>query len=364
MKLRYYISGHGLGHVSRSCQIIATLHQNHPEIDIDVSSPAQKWFLDAMLGGVPVVSTEPWDIGVVQRDSLVIDYPGTIKTCEELLRSRSERIAREAASLSEARVDLVACDIPAMPCAAAAAAGLPAFAIGNFSWDWIYNGLASHYSPLEKEFKRLATLFADDYRHATLLQLPFAAPAENFRSCEAMPLVARHARQSREQTCERLAIASDRKIGLISFGGFGLENFDFSSLASMNDWVFITERDLGSSAPNIVSLINGHYFYPDLVAAADVVITKPGYGIVSEAIANHSAVLYTSRGDFPEEPLLIEGLQKYTRCREISNQKLRCGDWYDSLEALLAQPDATATLPTYGAEAIARRLAESVGVGT
>ncbi len=150
-----------------------------------------------------------------------------------------------------------------------------------------------------------------------------------------MPLVARHARQPREQTREQLNIAKDKKVTLISFGGFGLQEFDFSPLAKLDDWVFITERDLSTPAPNILSLINGHYSYPDLVAAADVIVTKPGYGIVSEAIANQRAVLYTSRGDFPEEPLLIEGLQRYTRCREISNHKLRSGDWHDALEALL-----------------------------
>ena len=36
--------------------------------------------------------------------------------------------------------------------------------------------------------------------------------------------------------------------------------------------------------------------YEDLVAAVDVVLTKPGYGIVSECVANDTALLYTSRG--------------------------------------------------------------------
>ena len=40
--------------------------------------------------------------------------------------------------------------------------------------------------------------------------------------------------------------------------------------------------------------------YEDLVAASDVVVTKPGYGIISECIANGAAVLYTSRGHFIE----------------------------------------------------------------
>ena len=46
--------------------------------------------------------------------------------------------------------------------------------------------------------------------------------------------------------------------------------------------------------------------YEDLVRAADVVVTKPGYGIISEAIANDTALLYTSRGRFVEYDVLVK----------------------------------------------------------
>jgi hypothetical protein len=33
-----------------------------------------------------------------------------------------------------------------------------------------------------------------------------------------------------------------------------------------------------------------------LVAAVDVVVSKPGFGIIAECIANDTVLLYTSRG--------------------------------------------------------------------
>ena len=45
--------------------------------------------------------------------------------------------------------------------------------------------------------------------------------------------------------------------------------------------------------------------YEDLVGAAEAVVTKPGYGIISEAIANDTAILYTARGHFPEYDVLV-----------------------------------------------------------
>ena len=55
--------------------------------------------------------------------------------------------------------------------------------------------------------------------------------------------------------------------------------------------------------------------YEDLVRASDVVMTKPGYGIVSECLANGAAILYTARGRFAEYPVMV--------ARDASNSALR-----------------------------------------
>jgi len=105
-------------------------------------------------------------------------------------------------------------------------------------------------------------------------------------------------------------------------------------------------------------MIAADHYYPDLVAAADVVITKPGYGIVSEAIAGGTAVLYTPRGDFREQALLVAALHRYTRAREIGNEELRRGEWGEALAALLAQPKPAETIAADGDVVAADRLAE------
>ena len=56
------------------------------------------------------------------------------------------------------------------------------------------------------------------------------------------------------------------------------------------------------------------YRYEDLVRAVDVVVTKPGYGIISECLANDTALLYTSRGDFREYQVLVDAMPTFLRC--------------------------------------------------
>jgi UDP-N-acetylglucosamine:LPS N-acetylglucosamine transferase len=154
-----------------------------------------------------------------------------------------------------------------------------------------------------------------------------------------------------------LGVPEGCKLGLISFGGFGLASCDFSRLAKLSDWLFFSETAHVAGVKNLRTIPAGTFAYPDLVAAADAVITKPGYGIVSEAIANHTAVLYTARGNFREQALLVEALKRYTRSREISNEPLRQGDWAESLTALLAQPQPTEVLASNGDEVAADPLA-------
>ena len=80
--------------------------------------------------------------------------------------------------------------------------------------------------------------------------------------------------------------------------------------------------------------------YEDLVGAAEAIVTKPGYGVISECIANDTAVLYTSRGHFPEYDVLVEEMPKYVRSAFINHDDLFDGKWETHLDKLLAQAEA------------------------
>jgi len=84
-----------------------------------------------------------------------------------------------------------------------------------------------------------------------------------------------------------------------------------------------------------------------------VVITKPGYGTLSECIANDTAVVYTSRGRFAEYDVLVREMPKYLRCAYLDNQSLLAGRWQAALDAALAAPEPPQRPRTDGAVIIA-----------
>ncbi len=99
--------------------------------------------------------------------------------------------------------------------------------------------------------------------------------------------------------------------------------------------------------------------YEDVVGAVDVVVTKPGYGIVTDAISAGTRVVYTERGDFPEYPILVRDMQLHLACEHVSNDDLRAGRIAAPIRRVLARqmpprPDLG------GAERAASRVLEAL----
>jgi len=97
----------------------------------------------------------------------------------------------------------------------------------------------------------------------------------------------------------------------------------------------------------------------DLVGAADVVVTKPGYGIVTDCIGAGARLVYTDRGDFPEYPILVEQMARWLPCAYVTHAQLAAGDIDTALDDVLGiavppKPDLA------GADVVARRLLAAI----
>ena len=350
--LRYYISGHGLGHASRSCQVLRALAAGSPDVHCEVVSDASAWFLTANLPVGTAVQRRSLDVGVCQKDSLELLPEATLTACRALQAMSPALLAAESDDLCRAGIDLVVTDVAALPCAAAAAAGIPAVILSNFTWDWIYEGFLESFPA----FQGIIDWQRNYYRQASLgLRLPFHGKLPVAEVID-LPLVTRLSRTSANVIREQLGVGRGQHLALFSFGGFGLEKASLAGLAGLAGWVFLADPPLAAGNPHLRRL-PADIPYPDLVNAADVVITKPGYGIVAECLAHRSAVLYTRRGNFREQARLISGLHRYGRALEIDNDRLRRGELHDALQQVLALPQPTATIAANGAEVAAKQLA-------
>jgi L-arabinokinase len=267
--------------------------------------------------------------------------------------------------LRELGAGIIVGDIPPLAFAVGGASGIPSIALGNFTWDWIYGDY-----PRVRLAPSLLPAIRGAYGKASMaLRLPMNGGFESFSNIKDIPFIARHATHTREQVCKTLKLPADKPIVLASFGGYGLPGLDTDALAKFKKYTVVTtanlplgrarketptaERKGSFISVNEEAMYDAGVRYEDLVGAAEVVVTKPGYGIISECIANDSAILYTARGHFPEYDVLVAEMPKYARNAFINHDDLFAGKWESSIDKLLAQPKIKKKPETNGADVAA-----------
>jgi L-arabinokinase len=329
-----YVSGHGFGHATRTAEVLRAIRRRSPGLSLCIVSSAPEALFRTGVRGPFLYRHLECDVGLAQRGSLVIDPVESLERFRAFKAGHAERLAAEVEFLGGCGARLVLGDVPPLAFAAAADAGLPSVALANFSWDWIYRHLAPH----APGFEWAASQCARAYAQATLLlELPFPGDLSVFPHRERIPLVARPPRMTREEARAHLGLPEGRLV-LFSFGGFGLPDFDPEVLTRLPEYTFLTTGLRGPRPSHVIDVPLPGLRYEDLVRAADVVVTKPGYGIVTDAIAAGTRIVYTERGEFPEYPILVREMVKLVPCAHVSNADLLTGHLEDALESVLAAP--------------------------
>jgi hypothetical protein len=359
--LVFYISGHGFGHASREIEVMNAVAPLLPGWDIVVRSAVPRWLFDRTARPPLTLIDEPCDTGVIQIDSLRLDERATISVAAAFYERLPQLVEAELQHLRRHDARLVIADAPPLACAAAAAHGVPSIVLSNFTWDWIYSAYSE---PLASHPELLPAIQAAYRQASAAWRLPLHGGFETFTDIVDVPFVARRATFGRDEVRRRLALPKEARLALASFGGYGVQDFDPADLDCANEWVVVlTGRGAPGSLPRCVRFIDENAVYDagmryeDLVGAVDIVVTKPGYGIISECVANGTAMLYTSRGRFSEYDVMVEQMPRFLRCEFIPLEWLLAGQWTESLNRLVHQPPPPERPDTDGARVVARMIA-------
>jgi hypothetical protein len=359
MVIVWYTSGHGFGHASRDVEIINAIGTQAPDCRVVLRTEVAPWLLHGSAEAPIEVQHAEVDTGMAQLDSLTIDHQLTAKQAAAFYATFDQRVNDEARILKELGADLAVADIPPLAFAAAARADVPSVAVGNFTWDWIYESAPGFAALAPGVLPRIREAYAT----ATLaLRLPFHGGFEPMLNVtHDVPLVARTSERGRDEARRVLGLSPGMTAVLPSFGGAGLRLPYETIAAGCGCTLLVTESGGAgrSDADGRLRLVGEPeraalgLRYEDLVAAADVVVSKPGYGIVSECVANGTALLFSSRARFVEEEVFRRELPRVLRCEFIDPGRLKAGDWKKSIAALLDRPAPLAAMRTDGAPAAA-----------
>ena len=356
MHILYYITSHGYGHGVRSCAIMSALRAD-VRLTVHTSLPAE--FLAAEIHRAFTQLPAEFDCGCIQRDSVVIDYAATVSTYSEIATRNAASIEQEVALCRDLGVDGIVSDATPFAFDVAARAGIPSIAATNFTWHDIY-------APYVAQFPAFGPVVAEIRRQyasaGLLLALTPANPMSYFPHRKTVPLVGRVGTPCRGRINGILRLDPRKRLAIIYTGNFGIADMPWERLAEFDEWEFVGLYDLPGAPGNYRRVSKSDVGYADLLASADLVISKLGYATVAECMINAVPLLYLPREGFAEYPYLEAAVDAWGFGFRLSDEAYRRMEWASILDRVPVRARVPAG-PIDGAAVCAREIEAFVRAG-
>lgn len=341
----YYITGHGLGHATRSLELVRALLDTMLFNVHTVSHANESFFRNELIEycemkqpsancGSYLHHNRCLDTGALQHDVFRVDPLGSLeKYHKEIHMNREDLIKFEVSWLQQQNIDLVLADATPLGCYAGYLAKAKVVLLSNFSWDFCYTEmlravLQRQLSSPEviKQYETMVEMCVNDSSHCDMyLQYPGATPPPagfDPLKISTVPMLSRLAKginpnegavmninKLRSRLNIDTSVANGHrttrpKVLLLGFGGHSTTwNLQDSFLPV--GWICLV---LGAVAENLPSTrfiaLPPNSYAPDYIHAADAVLGKIGYGFVSECISAGTVLVFVPRQDWPEEKYL------------------------------------------------------------
>jgi len=320
LRFALYPSNHGYGHAAR----VSALAEEFNRFGIFCIIRSQKpdFLFGNLHSGLYEKSDCGLDFGVKHGLNLVPNLEQTRQTLLSLLSKRQSLVESEIEFLRREQIDLIISDVPFLIFEAAKYAQIPVVAVSNFDWSFIYGELFA----LEKDISPIVNMIYGLYSLCDLaLRLPFGSKQSmsSFPKAQQVGLLARK-KAHYQDVRTPFGIERDTKLLLSMFGGEGSPEFDLSQLCKGFEGVVISTNPCDEA--NHIKVKPDDDFL-DLIHAADLILTKPGYSSFAEAVQFGKPLLYYPRNNYPEEKVLIAGLQAYGMGIEVKQINQNPREW-------------------------------------
>ena len=299
------------------------------------------------------------DSAVVETTPLLVSETESFNAVSSLLENRQAVLDEEVQFAKNTNVGLIVSDIPFLAGDVAEAVGVPCFAVGNFTWDWIYEAYMANNPHWGDAIDSIRRSYA---KMSAWLRLPFHHDSRCFQTITDVPLVARRGERSHAEVLDALGLdATDsRPRVLLAMRGQVDDAVLIAAAASERDFVYLSVEPLSSSGPeNVRSLSSSApVTFTDLLSVSDVAISKLGYSIVADCISCNTGILWPRRYGFREDDLLMDEAPRYTRALELPKEEYESGNWGAYLRSLIDMPAPSSRMAVDGAETCAQLISE------
>ncbi len=315
--------------------VLKALRRRCPALRVTIETTARLERLgDRFIDDYTLVPETP-DFGFVMHSATSIDLAASAARYTAL-HGEWERVVEAAAGrIAAHRPDLVLSNIAYAPLAGAARLGIPALAFAPLEWHGLSETLLGDQPGMAAVLADMAAAYGSV--RETLCAEP-SMPMTALPNHRPVGPVATVAQGDRAALAAAMGLAEEERVVVMSFGGVD-SGLDIGCWPQdLGRWRLAVHSGQAARHPRSVDLHALGWPFGRVLASADAVLTKPGYGMVTECACAGRPVLYVDRPDWPEVPHLLPWLHRHTAAAEIPVEDLRAGRIAGPLDALLAQP--------------------------
>jgi hypothetical protein len=352
------ISAHGYGHAAQIIPVLNALAQRVPGLRVILRTMVPVRFFEGRLATAWQLSAMEQDIGCVQRGPLIIDYPATLARHLEFQQQWHTRIEDEVLAMQPEHPILVLSNVSWLAVEAAGRLKVPAVALSSLSWDQV---LEPHISADEQAHRDLLAAIRAAYgKTDAMLRLAPGLPMPAFPTViDVGPVVQEN--QVRTSLPELLQTPPRDVHVLVAFGGISLDEFPFERLEQMTGYQFLISGTVPAGLRRCHAISALPIPIGSLFASADIIMSKPGYSTVVEAVARNRPLVYVRRYNFADEATLVGYLHRHGRGLELSMDDFAKGFWLAALDGVRQVPDPQEAAPSpTGADQAATYLAQFI----
>lgn len=337
------VSAHGFGHAAQVVPVLNALGRLVPDLRIILRTTVPASFFNDRLVIPWELSAVQQDVGCIQDGPLTIDVEETWREHERFHATWTGRIQHEVTAMKAARPDVVLADTPYLALAAGKAAAIPTVALVSITWDLV---LSEYVAPPPIYRSALLHVIRQSYAQADVALRMIPAPKiDIFQRIIDIGPIAEPSASARDQLATVLALVPGERTVLVGFGGIPLTSLPFADLEQLTGYRFLFDGPIPPGSTKFVSIHSLPFSFKTLMASVDVIMTKPGYGTIVEAVALQQPIVYVRRYSFADELPLVDYLHRYGRGVELPIDDFMQGRWEPALRKAATLPMPAAPPP-------------------
>lgn len=349
-RLLVALSPHGFGHAAMTLPILNDIRSKEDDIELILYSSLPKSLLQSRLNFDFEYVDGIDDFGLVMLSSTEVDLEATAKAYNLRHLDWGNRLKAEAGRLSRAKPDLVIANIPYLTLAAAGHLGLPVLALSSLNWFDLYGSYMAGRAEAEGILETIRQAHGAASKFLKLTPcLPMDGLAGVTELVELGPS-ARIGRKDPERLRHSLDLPKSDRVGMVAYGGIATR-LPVEDWPLIEGWTWLIPEGWGVRRKDFRTFETSGLAFPDLLASADLVVTKPGYGTFTEAACNGVAVLAQERPDWPETPYFDAWMRDHARYVVASERLIAEGRIQGLIEEVMARQPLELPQPTGIAQA-------------